>query len=438
MGESVGLPRLLKTKEALRLAEGEEARVRGWVHRKRDLGSKIFIVIRDSEGVIQVVVDRAQAPPEALRGAEQATMESAVEAWGVMRKDPRAPGGAELRASGFILHSRSEDFPIKGGESVDYLLDVRHLWVRSRRLTAVWRIRHTALQAMRSYLEANGWWEVSPPILTRSAVEGGATLFEVNFFGKKAYLSQSAQFYLEALIFSLERVWSLTTSFRAERSRTKRHLYEYWHLEAEEAWADMRKSMQVAAELTAAAVKGVLEERLEELSLLGRNTEKLEAAAKPDYPSITYDEAIGMLRRKGVGIEWGDDLGADEERVLTEYFDTPFFVTHFPKHIKSFYMKIDPQRPEVVLGFDLLAPEGYGEIIGGSQREDDYETLLRRILEEGLDPKDYQWYLDLRRYGSVPHSGFGLGVDRLVMWIAGLDHIRDAIPFPRFRDRIYP
>ena len=434
----VELPRLVKTREALRMPEGSEARVRGWVYRKRDLGGKIFIVVRDSEGIIQVVVDRSTAPREAVQAAEEATIESAVEAWGRVAPDPRAPGGAELRAEGFVLHSRAEDFPIKGGEGVDYLLDVRHLWIRSRRLTAVWRIRHTALKAMREYLESNGWWEVSPPILTQSAVEGGATLFEVNFFGKKAYLSQSAQFYLEALIYSLERVWSLTTSFRAERSRTRRHLYEYWHLETEEAWARMRDSMRVAAELTAAAVRGVLEERLEELSLLKRDTERLEAAARPDYPSITYDEAIELLKRRGVSIEWGDDLGADEERVLTEYFETPFFVTHFPKHIKSFYMKIDPGRPEVVLGFDLLAPEGYGEIIGGSEREDRYEVLLARIREEGLDPRDYEWYLDLRRYGSVPHSGFGLGVDRLVMWVAGLDHIRDSIPFPRFRDRIYP
>ncbi|MCE4621297.1 MAG: asparagine--tRNA ligase, partial [Desulfurococcales archaeon] len=265
-----------------------------------------------------------------------------------------------------------------------------------------------------------------------------ATLFQVNFFGKPAYLSQSAQFYLEALIFSLEKVWSLTMSFRAERSRTRRHLYEYWHLEVEEAWATMEDSMRTAEELVSYAVSKVLEERLNELEYLGRDINKLELARKGGYPRITYDEAIELLKRKGLEIKWGDDLGADEERLLTEYFETPFFVTHFPKHLKSFYMKIDPRRPDVVLGFDLLAPEGYGEIIGGSQREDDYDTLLTRILEEGLNPDDYKWYLDLRKYGSVPHSGFGLGVDRLVMWIAGLDHIRDSLPFPRFRDRIYP
>ncbi len=432
------MEKLVKTRDALRLGEGARVRLRGWVYRKRDLSGKIFMVIRDSEGVLQVVVDRSLAPAETVAEAERADIEASVEAAGVLAKDPRAPGGLELRAQYFKLHGESRDFPIKGGEGIDYLLDVRHLWIRSRRLTAVWRIRDTVLKALREYLERNGWWEVSPPILTQSAVEGGATLFEVNFFGKMAYLSQSAQFYLEAMIFSLEKVWSLTTSFRAERSRTRRHLYEYWHLEVEQAWAGMEELMKVGEEMVAYAVDAVLRERLEELSLLKRDTEKLEPARKPGYPRITYDEAIEILKRKGVPIEWGDDLGADEERVLTEEFDRPFFITHFPKQIKSFYMKIDRSRPEVVLSFDLLAPEGYGEIIGGSEREDDYERLYARIVEEGLNPADYQWYLDLRRYGSVQHAGFGLGVDRLVMWIAGLDHIRDSLPFPRFRDRIYP
>ncbi len=427
-----------KTREALRLGEGARVRLRGWVYRKRDLGGKIFIVLRDSEGVIQVVVDRSSAPGDAVREAERADIEASVEVAGVTRRDPRAPGGVEVAAVEFRVHGESRDFPIRGGEGVDYLLDVRHLWVRSRRLTAVWRIRETVLRALREYLVGNGWWEVSPPILTQAAVEGGATLFEVDFFGRKAYLSQSAQFYLEAMIFSLERVWSLTPSFRAERSRTRRHLYEYWHLEVEEAWAGMEDLMRVAEELVAHSVDAVLRERLEELGLLGRDTEKLEPARKPGYPRITYDEAIEILRRRGVSVEWGDDLGADEERILTMEFDKPFFVTHFPKHIKSFYMKEDRERPEVVLGFDLLAPEGYGEIIGGGEREDDYERLYKRIVEEGLDPREYQWYLDLRKYGSVRHAGFGLGVDRLVMWIAGLDHIRDSLPFPRFRDRIYP
>jgi asparaginyl-tRNA synthetase len=305
-------------------------------------------------------------------------------------------------------------------------------------MIALLKIKHTAIQALRDWLVKDGWWETTPPILTGSAVEGGATLFEVKYFDKTAYLSQSAQLYLEVLIFSLNKVWALTPSFRAEKSRTRRHLSEYWHLEVEAAWYDMEDMMKVAEDMVSYAVAKILEERKEELKLLNRDTTKLEKALETPYPKITYDEAIQILQKKGFNLKWGDDYGADEEKALTEEFEVPFFVTHFPKHIKAFYMKEDPKRPEVVLGFDLLAPEGYGEIIGGSQREDDYEKLYNRIISEGLNYQDYEWYLDLRKYGSVPHSGFGLGVERLVMWVSGIDHIRDAIPFPRWRGRIYP
>ncbi|RLG88262.1 MAG: asparagine--tRNA ligase, partial [Thermoprotei archaeon] len=336
------------------------------------------------------------------------------------------------------IYSISEPFVLRGIEDVDFLLDNRHLWIRSRKLTAVMKVKHTVLEAAREWLIENGWWEVTPPILTASACEGGATLFEVKYFEKKAYLSQSAQLYLEALIFPLGKVWSLTPSFRAEKSRTRRHLAEYWHLELEAAWFDMEDMMKVAEELISYIVARVLEERLKELEFLKRDVSKLETALHTPYPRITYTEAIERLKKKGFSIEWGEDLGADEERALTEDFNKPFFVTHFPKKIKAFYMKLDPSNPNVVLGFDLLAPEGYGEIIGGSQREDDYDKLIKRIDEENMNPDDYKWYLDLRRYGSVPHSGFGLGIERMVMWLCGLEHIRDAIPFPRFRGRIYP
>ncbi len=251
-------------------------------------------------------------------------------------------------------------------------------------------------------------------------------------------MSQSAQFYLEVMIFSLERVWSLTPSFRAERSRTRRHLYEYWHLEGEAAWMDMHDMMKFVEGLVKSAVKAVLDKRQEELQFLRRNQEPLEETLKSSFEEVTYDEAIERLQKRGFKIKWGDDIGADEEKALTQDLSVPFFLTMFPKHLKSFYMKTCDKRPEVVLGFDLEAPEGYGEVVGGSQREDRYDVLLQRIKESNLNPDDYQWYLDLRRYGSVPHSGFGLGVDRLVMWIAGLDHIRDSIPFPRLRERIYP
>ena len=417
---------------------GKEVMLRGWVHRKRHLGSKIFLVLRDSSGIIQCLISEDKVDKETWEQAEKITRESSFIVRGIVRKDERAPGGYEIEVKWLKIVGLSDVFPIRGGEGVDYLLDNRHLWIRSTRLTAIMKIKHSALKAAREYLLSNGWWEVTPPIITSSAVEGGATLFELKYFDKKAYLSQSAQLYLEVLIFSLEKVWSLTPSFRAEKSRTRRHLAEYWHLELEAAWYHMNDMMKVAEELVAYIVENVLRERKEELQLLKRDTKILEKSIETPYPRITYDKAIEILQSKGFNIKWGDDLGADEERALTEEFEQPFFITHFPKQIKAFYMKLDPNRPDVVLGFDMLAPEGYGEIIGGSEREDDYEKLLKRIIEFGLNPDDYKWYLDLRRYGSVPHSGFGLGIERLVMWIAGIDHIRDAIPFPRFRERVYP
>ncbi len=428
----------VSTREALTRSDGELVRLRGWVYRKRELANNIFIVLRDSEGIIQCVVNRESAPKELVEEAERATIESSIEAEGSVATDARAPGGKEVRLSSLRVVGLSENFPIKGGESLDYLLDIRHLWLRSRKLTQIMRVRATVLDALRRYFIDNGWWEVSPPILTQSAVEGGSTLFPVDFFGRKAYLSQSAQFYLEVMIFSLERVWSLTPSFRAERSRTRRHLYEYWHLEAEAAWMDMHDMMRVVEDMVKATIKEVLDKRLEELEFLKRKLDPLEETLRSKFKEVTYDEAIERLQKKGFNIKWGDDIGADEERALTEDLNVPFFLTMFPKHLKSFYMKAYDQDPRLVLGFDLEAPEGYGEIVGGSQREDRYDVLYNRIVEEKLNPADYQWYLDLRRYGSVPHSGFGLGVDRLVMWITGIEHIRDAIPFPRLRERIYP
>jgi len=418
-------------------AVNTNVKLKGWVYRKRVVGGKVFIVLRDSSGIIQCVVDRGKVDDVTWKNAEKITRESSCIVEGVVRKEPRAPTGYEVHVSKLEIVGLSDWFPIRGGEGVDYLLDNRHLWIRSRKIQAIMKIKHTVLQAGREYFNRNGWWEVTPPIITGSACESGATQFEINYFGQKAYLSQSAQLYLEALIYTLDKVWSLTPSFRAEKSRTRRHLAEYWHLEAEAAWYDMEDMMKVTEELVDYIVRKVLDERLEELEFLGRRPDTLENM-KPPYPRIRYDEAIEILQKKGVDVKWGEDLGADEERVLTQDFDRPFFITHFPRQIKAFYMKLDSKDPKYVLGFDLLAPEGYGEIVGGSVREDDYETLLKRILEFGLNPEEYRWYLDLRKYGSVPHSGFGLGVERTVMWIACLDHIRDAIPFPRFRERLRP
>jgi len=412
--------------------------IRGWIYRRSVVGKKAFVRVRDSTGVIQVVVDGGKLGEQLVRELKDIGLEASVVTCGVVKESERAPGGFEIEADYFAVIGYSRDFPIKGGEGLDYLMDNRHLWIRSPRYANIFKIKHTVLAAGREYFIKNGYWEVTPPILTASACEGGATLFPVEYFESKAYLSQSAQLYLEALVYVLEKVFSLTPSFRAEKSRTRRHLAEYWHLEPEAAWHSMEDMMKVAEGLIVYIVERVLEERRRELEDLGRDINALKKALNTPYPRVKYDEAIEMLQKKGVNIEWGDDLGADEERVLTMEFETPFFLTHFPRQVKSFYMKIDRSRPEVVLGFDLLAPEGYGEIIGGGEREDNYEALYQRILEQGLNPEDYKWYLDLRRYGSVPHSGFGLGVERAVMWIAGLDHIREAMPFPRYRGRIYP
>ncbi|MEM1705897.1 MAG: asparagine--tRNA ligase [Thermosphaera sp.] len=417
---------------------GSQICIRGWIYRRSVVGGKAFIRVRDSTGVIQVVVDASRFGEELVNYLKNIGLEASVITCGIVREEPKAPGGLELHANSFQIVGESKDFPIKGGEGLEYLLDMRHLWIRSPKYASLYKIKHTILRAGREYFNKNGWWEVTPPILTASACEGGATLFPVQYFERTAFLSQSAQLYLEVLIYTLEKVYSLTPSFRAEKSRTRRHLAEYWHLEPEAAWYDMNDMMKVAEELVSHIVSKVLEERKSELEQLGRDASKLKYALSTPYPRIKYDEAIEILQKKGINVKWGDDLGADEEKILTMDFEAPFFLTHFPRHIKSFYMKLDPSKPNVVLGFDLLAPEGYGEIIGGGQREDDYDTLVKRLIEQGYNPEDYKWYLDLRKYGSVPHSGFGLGIERILMWITGLDHIRETMPFPRFRGRIYP
>ncbi|MEM0021029.1 MAG: asparagine--tRNA ligase [Fervidicoccaceae archaeon] len=426
-----------KVQDAFSHAENEKIRIRGWIYRKFHVGKKIFLWVRDSSGYIQCVVEEEKVGNNIFAQFEEARRESSVEIEGKVREDPRAPGGKEIEVSWGKVVGYSDDFPIKGGEGVEFLLDNRHLWLRSMQLTYVMKIKHSVLKLLREFYVNDGWYETTPPILTSSAVEGGATLFKVDYFGEPVYLSQSAQFYLEVLIYSLEKVFSITPSFRAERSRTRRHLSEYYHFEVEAAWMDMDELMKVTEKTIEYVVQGVLDERSRELELLGRNVEALKKVKHP-FPRISYTEAIDILRREGVQINWGDDYGADEEALLTRKFETPFFITHFPRSIKPFYMKVSENDERVVKGFDLLAPEGYGEIVGGSQREDNYEVLLSRIKEQGYDPKDYYWYLDLRRFGSVPHSGYGLGVERVTMWISGLEHIRDAIPFPRFRDRTKP
>ncbi len=417
---------------------GREVALRGWVYRLRTLKDSTFILLRDSTGIIQCVVKRDSPHFELSR---KLTIESSVKVWGVVAKDPRAPGGYEVRVTKLEPVHIAEAFPITESAAradSEILLDLRHLWIRSRKMTSILKVRSTVFEAIHEFFRSRGFYEVHCPIFVTAAVEGGATLFPVKYFDREnVYLTQSAQFYLEALIYSLERVYTVAPSFRAEKSRTRRHLTEFWHAEAEVAWATLDDIMRVEEELIHHIIRRVLERNLEELSLLGRRVEYLERV-KPPFPRLSYDEVIERLQRKGFNIKWGDDLGADEERELTKDFETPIFVVGYPETCKAFYHKNDPERPEITLSEDMLAPEGYGEIIGGGQRIDDAQELIEKIRRFGLNPEDYQWYIDLRRYGSVPHSGFGLGVDRLVMWICGLDHIRDAIPFPRDIRRVYP
>jgi asparaginyl-tRNA synthetase len=420
--------------EAVRRGEGRVT-VRGWVYRKRVLKEKIFLVLRDSTGILQLVL-----PRDRFKNAEELNLESSLIATGTLVKEPRAPGGVELHVESIDWAYAGEPYPINEDAAVadsEYLLDVRHLWLRSRKMQAVLKIRHTVFGALHEYFRKNGFYEVQTPMFITAAVEGGATLFKVDYFGQPVYLTQSSQFYLEALIFSLEKVYVVAPSFRAEPSRTRRHLTEFWHAEMEIAWADLEDAARVGEEVISYVVEKVLQERQEELKLLGRRTEPLERT-KPPFYWVSYDEAIEILQRKGVKISWGDDIGADEERALTLEFDKPIVLYGFPEKLKAFYHRNNPKRPEVTLSFDVLLPEGYGEVIGGGERIYDAKELVDKIIRFGLNPEDYQWYIDLRRYGSVPHSGFGLGMDRLTMWITGADHVRDVVPFPRDVRRTRP
>ncbi|MEM2034190.1 MAG: asparagine--tRNA ligase [Candidatus Caldarchaeum sp.] len=419
------------------LPDGSEVELRGWIRSKRHHGRLMFIDLRDGTGVVQVTLKAAELPEADFQAVSSAGRESAVVVWGVVVHDPRAPGGAEVRARKIELLSASlEEFPIKKGVGPRFLSDHRHLAIRSPKAAAILRFRSNLLKSIRNWFEREGFVEVHCPTFITAAVEGGATLFEVNYFGKKVYLTQSVQFYQEAAIYSLGKVYSIQPSFRAERSKTRRHLTEFWHVEGEMAFAGLDDLMRVVERLVGEASAETLENSRELLRLLGR--ERSPESVEPPYHRVKYSEALDILASKGVQLEWGSDLGADEEKILTMEFDKPFFLTHFPRKAKAFYHMPDPANPELTLSADLLAPEGYGEIVGSGQRIHDYEQLLARIVEEGLEPADYKWYLDLRKYGSVPHSGFGLGVERLVQWLLGLKNIRSAVMFPRTMSRTYP
>ena len=416
---------------------GKPVKVRGWIYRTRSSGGIVFAVIRDSSGIIQVTIKKGVLPDPEFESAANAGVESSVTVEGTLVEDKRAPGGYEVRASSFSVIGPSEPFPITEYQSTELLLDLRHLWIRSREQTAVMKVKDSLLRGAREWFHSNDYVEVTPPIITGVAPEDSTQLFQLKYFDRFAYLSQTAQFYLESLIFSCERVWALTPSFRAEKSRTPRHLTEFWHLEMEAAWVDNEANMKVQEEMVCSMLRSAVKECSSELKLLGREPELLNKI-EPPFERLPYSEAMEELRRKGFEVSWGSDLGAAEERELTKDRELPLFVVNYPKELKPFYMKENPDDARTYKNSDLLAPEGYGEIIGGSERETDNALIIERLRDIGEDTKNYEWYLDLRKYGSVPHSGFGLGLDRVATWVCKLDHIRDAIPFPRTVARIYP
>ena len=416
---------------------GQKVRVRGWVHRTRSSGGICFLILRDASGQMQVTAKRDTLGPETFSKTEKALVESALIVEGTVAADKRAPGGHELRADRVEVVHAAENFPIFTGQTEDFLLDHRHLAVRTREMVATARVKSEVLRAARALLDGDGYWEVTPPILSGNAAEGGSEAFELDYFGTKAYLGQTAQLYLEALIYPLEKVYAVTPSFRAEKSRTPRHLTEFTHLEAELAWAGLKENLDIQEKLVTAILHQVAERRAEDLQLLGRDPKEL-LAIEPPFERIRYEKALEVLQGKGFDLKWGSDLATAEERALTLERTAPIFVTHFPKELKAFYMLQDPEDPRTVLGADLLGPEGYGEIIGGSCRETDITRTVERLEAMGIPRAPYDWYLDLRRYGSVPHAGFGMGIERVVRWITRREHIRDTTPFPRTPSRLLP
>jgi len=430
------------TIEAASRHEGEAVELAGWLYNLRRSGKIIFPLVRDGTGIMQCVAVKNNISEKCFNDLRDLTQESSLIVRGRVRAEPRAPGGYELDVDDAeIVHRIPEEqpYPITLKEhGIEFLFDHRHLHLRSRRPHAILRIRHEIIRAIRDYFDSNGFTLVDTPIFTPAACEGTTTLFEVDYFGdEKVYLTQSGQLYNEATAMAFGKTYCFGPTFRAEKSKTRRHLTEFWMVEPEMAYATLEDVKRVAEELVCFIVGRVLERRRRELETLERDIARLEAV-KPPFPRISYDEAVAILQRKGSEIQWGGDFGGTDETLLSEEFDRPVMVDRFPAEIKAFYFQPDEQRPEVVLGVDVLASEGYGEIVGGGQRIHDYDLLLRRIREHNLPQEAFEWYLDLRRYGTVPHAGFGMGVERTVAWICGLDHIRETIAFPRMLYRTRP
>ncbi|MSP60563.1 MAG: asparagine--tRNA ligase [Myxococcales bacterium] len=418
---------------------GEEVTLKGWIYGKRSSGKLHFLQVRDGTGIVQCVASKADLGDEPFARADKLAHETSLTIDGTVREDKRSPLGVELHVKGFTVFAEpTREYPISPKDhGTAFLMDNRHLWLRSKRQVAILRIRAEIIKAIRNYFDSRGFTLLDAPIFTPAACEGTSSLFEVNYFDDKAYLTQSGQLYGEAGAMALGKVYVFGPTFRAEKSKTRRHLTEFWMVEPEVAWLDLDGDMDLAEDLLVEVVAQVLKNRRAELQIIERDLTKLENVKKP-FPRIRYEEAIALLQRKGKDCKFGDDFGADEETAISEEFDRPVMIHRYPSSIKSFYMKRDPEDPRTALCVDVIAPEGYGEIIGGSQREDDLALLEARLDEHKLPRESFEWYLDLRRYGSVPHAGFGLGVERTVAWLCGLHHVRETIPFPRMMEKITP
>ncbi|MGD8978706.1 MAG: asparagine--tRNA ligase [candidate division WOR-3 bacterium] len=417
---------------------GMDITIKGWLYNKRSSGKIRFMLVRDGTGVVQAVIVKDEVDEKTFEAADRITQESSIILKGQVRKDKRAPGGYEIVVKEIQVLQTTQEYPITPKEhSIEYLMPLRHLWLRSRMQNAILRIRHEFIKACRDFLDDNGFINADTPILTPASVEGTTTLFPVDYYGDTVYLAQSGQLYNEATITALGKVYCFGPTFRAEKSKTRRHLTEFWMLEPEVAFLDLDGVMELAEDMIVFVVERIIKKRKNELETLQRDIKKLENIKKP-FPRITYKEAVGIIQKKYKDFEHGDDFGAPHETVISESYDKPVFVHHYPAGIKAFYMKRDPADETLSLSVDMIGPEGIGELIGGGQREDDYDTLLRRIKERKLPEDAYEWYLDLRKYGTCPHSGFGLGIERTIAWICGIKHIRETIPFPRMLERVYP
>ena len=418
----------------------KQVKLRGWVYRIRGSSKLYFPILRDSTGIIQCTIVKGEVPDVVWDDVQKLYQESSIEIEGLVRKDERAPGGYEITVTGMKPVCIGEPFPITKDQSKEFLADVRHLWLRSRKMTAMMKIRSTVFGAIDEYFKGEDFFEYHSPILQAVQCEGGSSLFPVEYFDKKdVFLAQTWQLYAEPAIFALEKIYTVSPSFRAEKSKTSRHLTEYWHCEMEGAWLSFDEMIGHGEGLIKHVMKKVLDERKDDLVILGRNISKLEPIITKPFIRMTYSDALELLKEKfGMEIEWGKDLRTIEEDNLSKLYDVPIIVTHYPIGVKAFYMTQDDVDPRTVRGVDFIAPEGYGEVIGGSERETDINKLKQRLLDDGEDPKEYEFYLDTRKYGSVPHAGFGMGVERIISWICGFDTIKDAIPFPRTMGRYKP